>query len=99
MGETLGQAVVDTGCPFTVTGETWLESYIDTLSRKDRTAIRTRKSINKFRFGDGLQYPSEYHITIPIYVGDNKYQLGVDVIKSNIPLLLSRETLHVLMLK
>ena len=63
--------MVDTGCPFTVTGETWLKSYIDTLSRKDRTAIRSRKSKNKFRFGVGVQHASEYHVTIPIYVGAN----------------------------
>ena len=93
VGETLGQAVVDTGCPFTVTGETWLKSYINSLSRKDRNAIRTRNSNNKFRFGDGLLHPSKFHVTIPIYVGEHKYQLGVDVVESNIPLLLSRETL------
>ena len=36
VGETLGQAIVDTGCPFTVAGDTWLKSYINTLSRKDQ---------------------------------------------------------------
>ena len=93
VGETLGQAVVDTGCPFTVTGDAWLKSYINTLSRKDRLAIRTNKSNNKFRFGSGVLYPSEYHIVLPIYIGRFKYKLGVDVVKCDIPLLLSRQTL------
>ncbi len=93
VGETLGKAIVDTGCPFTVAGETWLKTYINTLSRKDRLAIRYRKSKNKFRFGSGALFPSEYNILIPIYVGSSNYTLSVDIVKCNIPLLLSRETL------
>ena len=90
VGETLGQAVIDTGCPHTVSGESWLKTYIDTLSRKDRLSIRQHKSTNKFRFGDGKTYPSKFHIVIPIYVGHNRYLLGVDIVECNIPLLLSR---------
>ena len=71
----------------------WLNSYINTLSRKDRTAIRTYRSRNKFRFGNGALFPSEYNVLIPVYIGHNKYKLSVDVVKCNIPLLLSRETL------
>ena len=40
-----------------------------------------------------MVYPSEYRIVFPIYVGHSKYKLGVDVVKCNVPLLLSRETL------
>ncbi len=93
MGETLGHAIVDTGCPYTVTGDSWLKSYVNTLSRKDRQSIRTYKSNNRFRFGSGKVYPSEYHIVIPIYVGHSRYKLGVDVVKCNVPLLFSRDTL------
>ncbi len=89
----MGQAVVDTGCPFTVAGETWFLSYMETLSRKDRNSIWQQKSKNKFRFGDGNLYRSEYHVTVPIYVGNSKHKLGIDIVKCNIPLLLSRETL------
>ena len=89
----MGQAIVDTGCPYTVTGESWLKSYINTLSRKDRQSIRTYTSTNKFRFGSGMVYPSECHLVIPIYVGHYRYKLEVDVVKCNVPLLLSRETL------
>ena len=89
----MGKAVVDTGCPFTVAGDTWLNSYVNTLSRKDRSSIRRQNSSNKFRFGDGSLHPSEFHVIIPIYIGQCKYNLGIDIVKCNIPLLLSRETL------
>jgi transposase InsO family protein len=93
VGETLGQAIIDTGCPHTVTGDPWLQTYLDTLSRKDRLSIRTQNTNNKFRFGDGTTYSSKYHMIIPVYIGRNRYKLGVDVVDCNIPLLLSRTTL------
>ena len=41
LGETLGQAIVDTGCPCTVAGEDWFKIYVNTLSIKDRFSIKT----------------------------------------------------------
>ena len=57
--ETLGHAVVDTGCPRTVAGDEWLNIYVSSLSRKDRLSIRMKQSVNKFCFGDGKLYYSE----------------------------------------
>ena len=70
-----------------------MNSHINTLGRKDRFSIRTTKSSNKYRFGDGTPQISKYNVVIPIYVGRCKYRLSVDVVNSNVPLLLSRETL------
>ena len=94
VGEALGQAVVNTGCPHTVSGEMWLESHINTLSSKDRSSIRTRDSRYKFRFRDGTEYQSLYHAIIPIYIDNCRYELGVDIVGCEIPLLLSRDTLR-----
>ena len=94
VGETLGHAVVDTGCPCTVAGNEWLKTYVTTLSRKDRLSIRTRNSNNKFSFGDGSAYQSKCNVIVPIYVGQCRYELSIDVVDCNIPLLLSRETLR-----
>ena len=93
VGETFGKAVVDTGCPHTVAGQVWLEGHIDSLSRNDRSSLRTKQSDNRYRFGDGILYPSQYHVIIPIYIGNSRYELGVDIVNCKIPLLLSRETL------
>ena len=94
VGEVLGQAVVDTGCPRTVSGEMWLHSHINTLSHKDRSSIRTRDSHHKFRFQNGKSYPSLYHTIIPVYINNSRYEIGVDVIGCEVPLLLSRDTLR-----
>ena len=94
VGETLDKAVIDTGCPHTVAGNTWFKSYFDTLSHKDRSSIKTGKSPNKFRFGDGIIYPSQQFVIIPIYISNIRYKLRVDIVMCNVPLLLSRETLQ-----
>ena len=58
LGETLGMAVVDSGCSRTVCGHTWFQAYYDTLSVHDRKLIEKRDSDNRFRFGDGETYCS-----------------------------------------
>ena len=75
-------------------GDEWLKSYVSTLSRKDRLSIKTKDSTNRFCFGDGKSYHSMNCVTIPIYVSQHRYQLRVNIIECNIPLLLSRETLR-----
>ena len=85
---------MDTGCPHTVAGHIWFETHMNSLSRKDKLSIKTYKSNNKFRFGNGVLYESKYRAIIPIYVGRLKCSLEVDVVQCNIPLLLSRATLQ-----
>lgn len=92
--ETIGHAVVDTGSPCTVAGNEWLNSYLSSLSCKDRLSIRRKQSTNKFCFGDGKTHCSEHRILIPIYIGKLRHQLFVDIVRCNIPLLLSRKTLQ-----
>ena len=86
--------MVDTGCPFTVCGEVWFKSYADSLSRKEQMSVLKKESHNKFRFGDGKSYPSQFRATIPIYISNSRYQLSVDVVLCDIPLLLSQDTLR-----
>ena len=93
LGDTLGHAIVDTGCPCTVAGEEWFQSYITTLGRKDRLSIKTKNSKNCFCFGDGNYYRALCNVVIPIYVSQTRYYLRVDIVKCTIPLLLSRDTL------
>ena len=75
-------------------GRKWLDVYLDTLSRKDKSGIKMKSSNDRFRFGSGKLYPSECHATIPIYIGQSRYELGVDVVSCTIPLLLSRDSLQ-----
>ena len=93
VGETLGYALVDTYCPHTVSGRTWFNTYINSLSRRDRQNIVTRSSNKKFCFEDGVIYQSLYCATIPIYIGHVRYNLNVDIVSNNVPLILSAKTL------
>ena len=94
VGETFGQAIIDTGCPKTVCGAEWFNVYLESLSSKDRAHIRHKRSSNKFRFGDGKIYRSKNRYTLPIFIGGEKQFLRVDVIDLCIPLLISRSSLE-----
>ena len=64
------------------------------LYRSNRCYQLTKPSNERFHFGSGDFFPSECHAIIPIYVGQSRYELGVDVVSCTIPLLLSRDTLQ-----
>ena len=92
--EAIGHAVIDIGCPRSVAGEEWLSTYVSSLSRKDRSSIQKKKTTNKICFGDGVLHNVEYCVRVPIYIGQLRYLLSVDIVKCSIPLLMSRHALH-----
>ncbi len=94
MGESLGHAVVDSGCSKTVCGKTWFEDYIATLDRCDTLLVDKRRERRNFRFGDGENYESHFVYSFPIKIGDTTAILNSHVIDCDIPLLLSRESLQ-----
>ena len=47
--ETLGMAVLDSSCTKSVTGETWLNFFIDTLTEEDKKLVNIRSSDMNFR--------------------------------------------------
>ena len=47
------RAVLDSGCTKTVCRASWLDSYIKTLSAKDREKVVEKESSTIFKFGDG----------------------------------------------
>ena len=93
VGETLGMAIADTGCSKTVSGQDWMDVYIESLSSKDRNSIRSSRSSFTFRFGDGRSYKSKKKLIIPFYINNSKHYLRVDIVDCCIPLLISRYTL------
>ena len=65
VGETLGMAITDSGCRKTVSGQDWMNAYIESLSSKDRNSIRSSRSSYMFRFGDGQSYKSSKKLIVP----------------------------------
>ena len=92
-GETIGCAIVDSGCTTTVCGDLWLYTYLDSLSQKDRKSTYTESASRKFRFGAGKIYSSNRVVHIPVHIGNFQAILATHVVSCDIPLLLSRSSL------
>ena len=88
--ETIGCAVLDTGCNVNVCGAKWLEEYEDMLDEYDKGRVKECKSDKYFRFGDGKSVQAHKRVKIPGYLGKEKIDIETEVIESDIPLLLSK---------
>ena len=93
IGETLGCMVVDSGCIHTVCGKNWLESYLESLSVRDRKSVSTENGHTLFRFGNGVAFRSLKRVTVPVYLGNLRARISTDVVDCEIPLLFSKESL------
>ena len=91
--ETIGCMVVDSGCINTVCGDVWLDSYLESLSCKDKKSVAMENSSSWFRFGNGASFQSLKKVTIPVYLGSIRARISTDVVKYEIPLLFSKNSL------
>ena len=95
MVETLAKAILDTACTKTVAGQTWMNEYLSLLptSKQDQVKSSKRSTNTLYRFGDGVETKSKYELELPINVCGKMLTISVDVVDSDIPLLLSRPTM------
>ena len=93
VNESNGYAILDSGCSTTVCGEKWLSLFVETLSEEDRLKIDIDTSAQTFTFGDGKTVVSKRKVTLPCWMGGVEGQVTTDVVDSNIPLLLSRQSM------
>ena len=93
LGETLKLVVLYSECTKTVWGEEWLKCYVDSLSEEEKHNIKRFKSNPEFKFGDGKIVTSEKCISIPCKFASQRVDVETDVVKSEIPLLLSKESM------
>jgi hypothetical protein len=87
--ETKNAAVIDTACTRTVCGDKWLNNFIE--STKDD--VRTVYSRKPFKFGDGNIVYSYSKATLPVTIAETKCNIETEVVKEDIPLLLSKTSL------
>ena len=88
--ESLGMAVLDSACTKTVTGGTWLNLFIDTLTEEDKKLVNIRPSDINFRFGDGIEVNSTEIARFPVVIGRKKVMIETNIVSNDIPLLVSR---------
>ena len=93
MEESFGYGLLNSGCVNTVCGEEWMQNYMDRLSVADKEKVRYKPSKETFTFGDGQTVKSGRKITIPIRLGGRQCEITTDVVKCNIPLLVSRRSM------
>ena len=91
--ESLGMGILDSACTRTVTGETWLNVYLDTLSDSDRACVKWSKADTMFIFGDGIEVKSVKEIEFPVIIGKKRVRIKANVVKNEIPLLLSKASM------
>ena len=89
--EALNCAALDTCCSSSVVGEEWLEIYIQSLDSREREKVEGPiKSSKVFKFGNNGKLSSQGKYLLPANLAGKAIKLSVDVIKSDIPLLLSK---------
>ena len=93
LGETIGCAVVDSGCSKTVAGSKWVECFLESLNNDDLLKIERKESNEMFKFGKGESTRSSGKIVIPVEFGRQKVKIESDIVDADIPLLLSKEAL------
>ena len=64
VGETLGCAVLDSGCTKTVCDSSWLKCYEESLQPDDLANMSCGQSDRKFKFGDGRVVQAKTKVTL-----------------------------------
>ena len=93
VAETWSSALLDCGASKTVCGNEWFQQYQESLSDDNLRKIKTSESNNSFRFGDGKRITSQKSVTLPASIGSMEVTIKADVVDSDIPLLLSRDSM------
>ena len=89
MQELRGWAILDTGCPITVCGQEWLDSFMKDMSDEEGLQVKVESSNQRFIFGDGKIVLSKKRTTILCWMGQIRGRVCMEVVDCNIPLLLS----------
>ena len=93
VGETLGMSVLDSACTKTVTGESWTNAYLDTLTDKQRQQVKVVPSNVHFRHGDGNDVISNKVVKFPAVLGNQKVFIEANIVANETPMLMSRSFL------
>ena len=86
-------AVLDIACSSTVCGQTWFNNYLESLTRDQREKITWKDSKKVLKFGGGTCLTSKGEYSIPAVLAERNVIIQTDIVESDIPLLLSRESM------
>lgn len=86
-------ALLDSGCTKTVCGEVWLQYFLDSLCNEEYLKVVVSESKNMFKFGDNKMIKSLKLVKFPVIIAGVPATITTDVVKYDIPLLLSKEAM------
>ena len=89
--EALNKAALDTACTASIAGEKWLKIYLEALPKPMKEKVTGPLPSNKyFMFGNQGKLKSQAKYIIPTKLGGDDNNLELDIVSSDIPLLLSK---------
>ena len=92
VGQTVNHAVLDCGASQTVCGKEWFQCYVDSLDENELNKISEKPSSMVFKFGVGSMKAWK-QATIPVSICDRDILLSVQIVDTDIPLLLSLKSM------
>ena len=93
IAEAATSAVVDTACTKTVAGESWFINYCKKLDNDLLNEIEIYPSETSFKFEDGRKVFPFQKVVIPVQIANHSCKILCEIVKDNIPLLLSKQSL------
>ena len=93
LDKTVHLAIIDCGCTCTVIGDTNYTAYVDTLSDDKKIHLQEEPSNITFKFGDNPLVQSYKRAFLPVNLNGVECLLKTEVVKKDIPLLLSKNSL------
>ena len=93
--ETINCAAMDTCCTANVAGKKWTDIFIRSLTDNMKARLEGPfKSDTAFKFGNQGELSSIGFYRLPVKIGGANYKIEVDIIDSDIPLLLSKNEMR-----
>ena len=93
--EAEGAAGMDSCCSRTLMGQKWFDSYKELAPKWMKDGITgPEKSDVSFTFGNGGKMFSSGRYALPVQIHGHKIKLSVELVKSDIPLLLSKSSMQ-----
>ena len=93
-------AALDTCCTSSVAGKPWLDIFIQQLSMEDRKKIKgPNPGFRVFKFGNSGMLSSLGWYSIPVIIAGKNGTIDLDIIDSDIPLLLSKKAMKKMKMK
>ena len=92
--EALNMGALDTCCSSSVAGENWIKIYLAALPKEMKTkVVGPMPSSRKFMFGNQGKLTAKARYVLPTKIGGEDNNVEVDIIQSDIPLLLSKDAM------